>query len=84
LAPAGQVRSAGGRGVVVIEARRRGGAAEHGLEPGDVILEVGGKVVNSADDVRSALVDARRGGKRLVMLRVHSGATSRFLALPVG
>jgi serine protease Do len=84
LAPAGQVRGAGGRGVVVIEARRRGGAAEHGLEPGDVILEVGGKVVNSADDVRSALVDARRGGKRLVMLRVQSGATSRFLALPVG
>jgi serine protease Do len=84
LAPAGQVRGAGGRGVVVIEAKPRGSAAEHGLETGDVILEVSGKAVNSADDVRSALVDARRGGKRLVMLRVQSGATSRFIALPVG
>jgi serine protease Do len=84
LAPAGQVRGAGGRGVVVIEAKRRGSGAEHGLETGDVILEVGGKIVNSADDVQSALVDARRGGKRLVMLRVQSGATSRFLALPAG
>jgi serine protease Do len=84
LAPAGQVRNAGGRGVVVIEAKRRGSAAAHGLETGDVILEVGGKAVSSADDVRSALVDARRGGKRLVMLRVQSGTTSRFIALPVG
>jgi serine protease Do len=84
LAPAGQVRGAGGRGVVVIEAKRRGSGAEHGLETGDVILEVGGKVVNSADDVRSALVDARRGGKRLVMLRVQSGGANRFVALPVG
>jgi serine protease Do len=84
LAPAGHARTAGGPGVVVIAAKRRGSGAEHGLETGDVILEVGGKVVNSADDVRSAIVDARRSGKRLVVLRVQSGSTSRFLAVPVG
>jgi serine protease Do len=81
LAPATQVRGTGGRGVVVIDAKRRG---EHGIAPGDVILEVAGKPVNSAGDVRTAVTNARRGGKRTVMMHVQSGATSRFVAVPVG
>jgi serine protease Do len=83
LAPANQVRGAGGRGVVVLDAKRRGGA-EHGLSPGDVILEIGGKAVNSAGDVRTAVTNAQRGGKRTVMMHVQSGATTRFVAIPVG
>jgi serine protease Do len=81
LAPATQVRGTGGRGVVVIDTKRRG---DHGISPGDVILEVAGKPVNSAGDVRTAVTNARRGGKRTVMMHVQSGATSRFVAVPVG
>ena len=54
------------------------------LAPGDVILEIAGKPVNSAGDVRSAVTNARRGGKRSVMMHVQSGKTSRFVAIPVG
>lgn len=83
LAPANQVRGVGGRGVVVVDAKRRGNG-DHAIAPGDVILEIAGKPVNSAGDVRSAVTDARRGGKRIVMMHVQSGGTSRFVAVPVG
>jgi serine protease Do len=83
LAPANQVRGVGERGVVVIDAKRRGSGA-HAIAPGDVILEISGKPVNSAGEVRSAVTNARRGGKRTVMMHLQSGATSRFVAVPVG
>jgi len=83
LAPATQVRGTGGRGVVVIDTKRRG-SGDHDIAPGDVILEVAGKPVNSAGDVRTAVTDARRGGRHTVMLHVQSGATSRFVTIPVG
>jgi len=83
LAPASQVRGVGGRGVVVIDAKRRG-SGDHAIAPGDVILEIAGKPVNSAGDVRSAVTNARRGGKRIVMMHLQSGGTSRFVAVPVG
>jgi serine protease Do len=84
LAPASQVRGVGGRGVVVLDTKRKSSGAEHGISPGDVILEIGGKSVNSAGDVRSAVTNARRGGKRSVMMHVQSGSTTRFVAIPVG
>jgi serine protease Do len=84
LAPASQVRGAGGRGVVVLDAKRSGSGAGHGISPGDVILEIGGKVVNSAGDVHSAVTNARRGGKRTVMMQVQSGSRTRYVAIPVG
>ena len=83
LAPASQVRGVGGRGVVVIDAKRRG-SGDHAIAAGDVILEIAGKPVNSAGDVRSAVTNARRGGKRTVMMHVQSGGASRFVAVPVG
>ena len=84
LAPASQVRGARGRGVVVLDAKRSGSGAGHGISPGDVILEIGGKAVNSAGDVRSAVTSARRGGKRTVTMQVQSGSTTKYVAIPVG
>jgi len=84
LAPASQVRGGGARGVVVLDTKRRGKSTDHGLAPGDVILEISGKAVNSAWDVRSAVTNARRGGQHSVTMHVQSGARSRFVAIPVG
>ncbi|HEV2957714.1 MAG TPA: serine peptidase, partial [Xanthobacteraceae bacterium] len=55
-----------------------------GFKSGDVILEVAGKPVASVAEVRKALADARGDGKRAVLMRVKSGDTTRFVALPVG
>ncbi len=84
LAPAGTVAGAGSDGVVVTNVDPNGVAADHGFQSGDVILEVAGKAVTSPSDVRKALDEAHKGGKRTVLLRVKSGDATKFVALPIG
>ena len=56
VAPASDVAGAGGKGVVITAVDPEGPAAEHGVQSGDVILDVGGKSVGNAGELRSALV----------------------------
>jgi serine protease Do len=84
VAPAQSVAGAGKEGVVITDVNPQGASAERGLKEGDVILEVGGKLVATADDVRGALSAARADNKNSVLVRVKSGDSSRFVALPVG
>ncbi|BAT61206.1 putative periplasmic serine endoprotease DegP-like precursor [Variibacter gotjawalensis] len=81
LAPAASVAGAGKDGVVVTEVEPSSPAAERGFKSGDVILEVAGAPVSSASEVRKALSDAK--GKKSVLVRVKSGDSSRFVALPI-
>jgi serine protease Do len=84
LAPAGQVAGSGSEGVVVTKVESGGIGSEHGLQTGDVILEVGGKKVSNPADVRSALGEAQKDGKRSVLMRLKSGDATRFVALRLG
>jgi serine protease Do len=84
LAPASEVAGSGNEGVVVTEVDPNGVAAEHGLKEGDVILEVAGKKVSAPGDVRTALGNAQKDGKRTVLMRVKSGDGSKFVALRLG
>ena len=59
-----------------------GGVAGAGKE-GDVILEVAGKTVASAGDVRDAITAAKNDNKNVVLMRVKSGGQSRFVAVPL-
>ena len=81
IAPAGQVAGSGSEGVVVTEVDPNGIASDQGFKTGDVILEVGGKKVANAADVRSALSDAQKDGKRTILMRVKSGDATKFVAL---
>jgi len=84
LAPATAVNGAGEQGVVVTQVDADGAAAAHGFKTGDVILDVGGKVVNAPADVSRALNEAKSGGRRTVLMRIKSEQGTRFVALPVG
>jgi len=84
LAPANEVAGSGNEGVVVTEVDPNGVAAEHGLKEGDVILEVAGKKVSAPGDVRTAVANAQKDGKRTVLMRVKSGEGSKFVALRLG
>jgi len=84
LAPANKVSGSGGSGVVVTAVADGGVAADHGLQVGDVILEVAGKSVSTPADVRKGLSDARSAGKRTVLFRVKSNDGTKFVALPLG
>jgi len=84
VAPARDVAGAGGQGVVVTGVDPDGPAAQHGFETGNVILDVGGKSVANAGDVRTALSEAKAQGKRDILMRVKMGDGIRFVALPLG
>jgi serine protease Do len=84
LAPASKVSGADASGVVVTAIAEGGVAADHGLQVGDVILDVGGKPVLTPADVNKGLSDARKEGKHSVLFRVKSGEDTKFVALPLG
>jgi serine protease Do len=84
LAPAASVSGAGSLGVVVTQVDPDGAAAAHGFKTGDVILDVGGKVVSAPGDVRRAMNDAKTGGRRTVLMRVKSERGTHFVAIPLG
>ena len=70
-------------GVVIAEVDPSGPAADFGFRPGDVILDVAGKVVSTPGEFRQALAEARVEGKRSVLLRVKSERGTRFVAIPL-
>ncbi len=84
VSPASEVAGAGGQGVVVTAVDPDGPAAEQGFQTGTVILDVGGKAVANAGDVRDALVAAKAQGKHDVLMRVKTGDATRFVAMPLG
>ena len=83
LAPANSVAGAGKEGVVVTDVDPKSAAAERGFKEGDVILEVAGKNVTNVGDVREAITAARNDNKNSVLMRVKSGGSSRFVAVPL-
>ena len=83
IAPANSVAGAGKEGVVVTEVDPKSAAAERGFKEGDVILEVAGKNVANAGDVREAINAARSDNKNSVLMRVKTGGVLRFVAVPL-
>jgi len=84
VAPASEVSGAGESGVVVTGVDPDGPAAQQGFETGNIILDVGGKAVANAEDVRNALTAAKAEGKHDVLMRVKMSNGTRFVALPLG
>jgi len=83
LAPAKSVAGAGKDGVVVTQVDPQGASAERGVKEGDVILEVAGKLVTTPAEVKDAITAARNDKKNSVLMRLRSGDSSRFIAVPV-
>ena len=82
--PAQDVAGAGGKGVVVTAVDPDGPAAEQGIRAGDIILDVGGKAVGNAHELRQALNEAKASGKHDVLMRVKTAKSVAFVAVPLG
>ncbi|MFQ3622927.1 MAG: Do family serine endopeptidase [Acetobacteraceae bacterium] len=74
------------RGVVIVEVEPNSPAAERGLRPGDLIVEVQQEAVANPAEVRERFDRARQGGRRNVLVLVESqgGQGPRWVALPAG
>jgi serine protease Do len=83
VAPAGKVDGAGKEGVVITKVEPKSAAADRGLKKGDVILEVAGRSVTDASDVREAIEAARTDKKSSVLMRLRSGDASHYVAVPL-
>ena len=81
LAPATAMPGAGREGVVVADIDPDGLAAQKGMKTGDVILDVGGHAVSRPSEVTSAIDQARKDGRKAVLMRVKSGEGIRFVAI---
>jgi len=82
LAPA-SAAGADQKGVAVVAVESGSVADQKGFKTGDVIAEVGGRTVQTPADVRKALDDARKDGKKAVLFRVEASAGARFIAIEV-
>ncbi len=57
-------------------------AADAGLQPGDVILSVNQKPVNSAREAKSAVAEAGKAGRKAVLLLVQRQDEQTFVTVP--
>jgi len=86
LAPAAKFPGAGDEGVVITEVDPASDAADKGLKPGDVILQVAGVDVSNPSDVADGVKKAMDGAKTdkdtiKVLMQVKTGDQTRFVAL---
>lgn len=82
VVPAPEVRGAGREGLLVTDLDPTGAAAQKGLRRGDVIVEAGGRPVNSSSELASAFESARKEGRHSLLLRVKSANGAKFIAVP--
>jgi serine protease Do len=71
----------GGEGVAVAEVEPGSDAAQKGLKAGDVILQIGGQQVSTAEDVVAGIKKAKDLGRTAVLLQVQSSDQKRFVAV---
>jgi serine protease Do len=76
--------SEGRRGVMVVEVEPGGLAAGHGIDPGDLILDVADEAIGAPEDIYRLVDSAKNAGKRSILMRIKSGETAKFVALPIG
>jgi serine protease Do len=58
-------------------------AAERGLEPGDVITEVGQQPVTDVAGFQARVDEADEAGQNSILLLIRRDGTPRFVALPI-
>jgi len=86
LAPAVKFPGAGEEGVVITEVDPSSDAADKGLKPGDIILQVAGVTVSEPGDVAAGVKKAMAASTTdkdtvKVLMQVKTGDQTRFVAL---
>jgi len=69
------------KGVVVVDVSKDSPAAEKGLKPGDVIMEAAQEEIKSTGQVAGKIDDAKKAGRKSILLLVERQGDLRFIAL---
>ncbi len=70
-----------GKGVVVVDVAKDSPAAAKGVRPGDMIMEAAQEEVKSPDEVSSKIDEAKKSGRKSILLLVERQGDLRFVAL---
>jgi serine protease Do len=73
--------AADAKGVVVVDVANNSAAAAKGFRPGDLIMEAAQTAVKSPDDVANEIADAKKSGRKSILLLVDRRGDLRFVAL---
>jgi len=71
------------KGVVVVDVAKDSPGAEKGLRPGDVIMEAAQEEVKNANQVVGKVADAKKSGRKSILLLVERQGDLRFVALRI-
>ncbi|MDB5409858.1 MAG: serine protease [Rhodospirillales bacterium] len=70
-------------GVVVVDVAGDTPAAEKGVRPGDIIAEVAQQEVKTPDQVTARIAEARKAGRKSILLLIDRAGDLRFIALRI-
>ena len=71
----------GSKGVVVVDVAKDSPAAAKGVRPGDLIMEAAQEEVKSPGEVSSKIEEAKKSGRKSILLLVERQGDLRFIAL---
>jgi serine protease Do len=71
------------KGVVVVDVAKDSPGAEKGLKPGDMIMEAAQEEVKTASQIAGKVADARKSGRKSILLLVERQGDLRFVALRI-
>lgn len=82
----GQDNQTGSSQIIITNIEPQSEAAEKGLMPGDIILEINQQTPKSPQDASTMIEEAKKQGKAYILLLVNAkgGAGTRFVALKLG
>ena len=70
-------------GLVVKGLDEAGGAYEKGLRVGDIITEAGQQPVEALSDIEARVAEAKKGGRKSVLVLIRRAGEPRFVAVPI-
>jgi serine protease Do len=71
------------KGVVVTKVDENGPAAEKGIRPGDVIVEISQTEVARPADIAKKVAEAKKAGRKSVLLLLEGQGGLRFVAIRI-
>jgi serine protease Do len=71
------------KGVVVVDVAKDSPGAEKGVRPGDVIMEAAQEEVKTPGQVAGKVADAKKSGRKSILLLVERQGDLRFVALRI-
>jgi serine protease Do len=70
-------------GVLVTRVDPDSDAADKGIQPGDVVVSIGNKVVHTPQDIKAQISGAQATGRKSVLVLIDGNSGQRFVALKI-